>query len=320
MAPTTRGVLNDLAKEQHSHFSMAQCHERRISRRSVAALLAAEEIVRVHRGVYRMASGRETWQGRLMAAVLAAGPEAVASHAWAAKLHGADRIWVPTTPEVSIPWTRRVAIPGVSVHRSRDLESCDTTTKDRVPTTSGARTNVDLAARLSTAQIMALTDDLVCMRKTSRKWQHERACQLVEGRAGVDVILRITRPEAEGEFWSWLERRFHEDVISAFGLPVPSYNVPLHDDDGLIGYADACWELVRSVVVELDGLRFHTLSKARGKDARKSNRYALSDRIPLRFTYLDVVEQPAQVARTVSAALQRASRSTPQPGGETTAP
>lgn len=315
MAATARAVLSDLAKDQHGHFCMAQCHERGIGRRTVAALRAAKEIERVHRGVYRMASARDCWQGRLMAAVLAAGPGAVASHAWAAKLHGVERVWVPTTPEVSIPCERRAVIPGVSVHRSRAIASCDTTTKDRIPTTTGARTNIDLAARLSTAQIMALTDDLICTKKTSRKWQHERACELAEGRAGVGVIVQITKPDAEGEFWSWLERRFHVGVVTAYDLPVPSYNVPLHDADGLIGYADACWERARSVVVELDGLRFHTLSKARGTDARKANRYALSGRIPLRFTYLDVVAEPAQVARTIVAALQQACHREAGAGG-----
>lgn len=132
---------------------------------------------------------------------------------------------------------------------------------------------------------MALTDDLICAKKTSRAWQFERACSLAAGRAGVDVIMRITRPGAEGEFWSWLERRFHVAIVTAYDLPIPQYNVPLRDTEGLIGYADVCWELARSVVVELDGLRFHRLTKARGKDSRKANRYALSGRIPLRFTY-----------------------------------
>lgn len=306
MAATSRAALHTLATDQHGHFSTSQALAQDVSRRTLAALLAAEEIVRVHRGVYRMASTPLTWRGRLMAAVLAAGPGAVASHAWAAKLYEMERVWTPTKPDVCIPWQRTAVVPGVSVHRSRDLRSCDTTTVDKIPTTSPARMNVDLAAGLSAAQTMALTDDLICAKKTSRAWQYERACSLAAGRAGVDVIMRITRPGAEGEFWSWLERRFHVAIVTAYDLPVPQYNVPLRDTEGLIGYADVCWELARSVVVELDGLRFHRLTKARGKDSRKANRYALSGRIPLRFTYQDVVGNPEQVARTVKAALEQA--------------
>lgn len=306
MHRTARAAVHAIAESQHGCFAMSQAAERDISRRTVAAMLAAGEIIRGHRGVYRMASAPVTWRARLMAAVLAAGSGAVASHAWAAWLHGMDRVWLPTEPEVTVPAKRTVVLPGVTVHRSRDLSSCDRTTEANIPATSPARTNVDLAARLPVTQRMALTDDLICRRKTTRSWQYERACALAPGRPGANVIVDITKPGAEGEFWSWLERRFHVGVVEGFGLPVPRYNVPLYDDEGRIGFADACWDLSRSVVVELDGLRFHELSAARRADTRKANRYALSGRLPLRFTYRDVVDHPEDVAATIRTAVQRA--------------
>lgn len=204
----------------------------------------------VHPNVYRLTSATVTWKGRLMAAVLAAGPGAVASHAWALKLHGIDRI----------------------------------VTVDGIPATSGARTAVDLAGTLSEADLMAVVDDVICRRKSTRRWMHRRACHLQHGRPGVGVIVRITAPGAEKDFWSWLERRFDRDVVTRFGLPTPVYNVPVHDDRGRIGYADASWEPGWAVVVELDGLRFHTLSRQRRRDARQHNRYATSGRIPMRFS------------------------------------
>lgn len=306
--PDPIAAISARARDQHSHVTTAQAVADGVSRKALHRLARAGVLVRVHHGVYRLASARVAWQGRLMAAVLAAGDGAVASHAWAAHLHGITRVDMGTEPEITVPGHRTLAIPGVRIHRSRDLPSCDTTVKQGIPATSGARTSIDLASRLPEEEIMTVTDEMICSRATTRKWQHRRAVALHRGRPGVHVIVRITRPGAEDEFWSWLERRFDTGVVRAHGLPVPAYNVPLSDNRGFIGYADACWERALTVVVEVDGLRFHRLISTRRKDARKSNRHALAGRIPLRFVYTDVVQNPACVAAEILRALDRANR------------
>ena len=299
--------LADHTGAQHGHFSTAQARAADISKYAVHRLQGQALTERVHANVYRLTSAPVTWKGRLMAAVLAAGPGAVASHAWALKLHGIDRVRPPVTPQVTIAASRVRVVAGVEVHRSRELERCDIVTVDGIPATSGTRTAVDLASTGSETDVMAVVDDLICRRKSTREWMHRRACHLRPGRPGVGVIVRITHPDAEGEFWSYLERRFDRDVVARFGLPVPAYNVPVHDAHGRIGLADASWEPGSPVVTELEGLRFHSLTPARRKDARRYNRYATSGRIPLRFTYEDVMKTPELVARTILDALSRAA-------------
>lgn len=259
-----------------------------------------------HPNVYRLAAAPVTWKGRLMAGVLAARTGAVASHGWAAKLHGIERVDVPVQPEVTIGATSVRVIEEIRVFRTRELQNCDIVTVDGIPATSGARTAVDLAGWLGKADTMAVVDDTICLRRSTRRWLHRRACALRKGRRGVEVIVWITRPGAEDQFWSWLERRFDRDVVARFGLPAPAYNVGVRDGRGLIGHADASWEPRWPVVVEMDGLHFHRLTGNRRKDARKHNRYATSGRIPLRFTYEDVTKAPQQVARTIREALERA--------------
>jgi hypothetical protein len=63
-----------------------------------------------------VASFPETWRGRLLAALLWAGPEAFVSHRSAAALYGLDGF-----PEGSIEITAPYADPvrGVKVHRSK---------------------------------------------------------------------------------------------------------------------------------------------------------------------------------------------------------
>ena len=68
-------------------------------------------------GVYRIAGTPVTWRSHLLAAVLAGGPGAVASHRSAGALHGLDgcRLGVP---EVSVPRGRRYRPGGARVHES----------------------------------------------------------------------------------------------------------------------------------------------------------------------------------------------------------
>lgn len=306
MATHPLDALAGDTSRQHHHFATWQARAAGVSKHTIYRLRQRGLIERVHPDVYRLTSARVTWKGRLMAAVLAAGPGAVASHAWALRLHGIDRVDVPVEPDVTIRASGIRVIAGVTVHRTRELERCDIVTVDGIPATSGTRTAVDMAGQLGEADTMSVVDDLICGRKATRPWMHRRASHLQKGRPGTDVIVRITAPGADKDFWSWLERRFDQTVVAAFGLPVPAYNVAVYDARGRIGYADASWEPGWPVLAELDGLRFHSLSHQRRKDAQQHNRYATSGRVPLRFTYQDVVKTPELVARTIRDALDQA--------------
>lgn len=299
--------LQDFALTQHGHVSVAQAVSADLTLDDLYRLTKQRALVRVHLGVYRLASAPMTFKGRAIAAVLAGGEGAVASYSWAARLWGATRIPVTEQPEITRPGVSPPRIPGVTVHSSRELEGGDVTEVEAVPVTSGARTAIDLAhSRLNVATTMALVDDLIAMKATTRAWQYRRAQHLIKGRAGVEIISRITRPGAEEDFWSWLERYFDNHVVIAFGLPRPSYNVAVHDQWGRIGIADAVWRLNREVVTEVDGLAFHDLPADRRRDSQKTNRYTLSGRIPLRFTYEDIIRTPAKVADQIRRALDAA--------------
>lgn len=301
--------LQPIARDQHGNVSHTQAATVGVSRDDLHRLVKQRAAVRVHRGVCRLASAPVTFESRAMAAVLAGGEGAVLSHSWAARLWGLTRVPVTERPEIVSPGTNPPRVPGAVVHTSRELDRCDVTTSRGVPVTSGARTAIDLCHdRLDEADTMAVVDDLIGLGATPRKWQYRRACHLVNGRAGVPLIIRITKPGAEEEFRSWLERFFNKAVVVAFDLPRPSYNVAVHDEQGRIGIADAVWPTPREVVTEVDGLGFHHLAEDRRRDSKKTNRYTLSGRIPLRFTYEDVVRTPAEVAHQIRQALDTAQR------------
>lgn len=306
MTAPSLAALAVFTVKQFGHFSLAQARQVNLSRAAIHRLRQQGVVVRVQPRVYRLTSVAESTKGTLTAALLAAGSGAVASHSWAAWLLGLERVSRTRHPEITVPGGSRCRLRGVVMHRTSQLEPSDTVEKDGIPLTSGARTLIDLAGRLSMEQRMALADDAVRLRRTTRQWLYRRACALVNGRAGVTTLVWITRPGAEGEFWSWLERTFGRRVVRAHGLPEPDYNVSLYDDDGFVGVADACWRGDSMVISETDGIGFHASSAQRARDARQSNRHALSGRVVLRFPYEDVVGRPHVVATQIRKALERA--------------
>lgn len=306
MSASSLAALAVFTVRQFGHFSIDQARQVNVGRGAIDRLRQRRVIVRVQPRVYRLTSVPESEKGKLVAALLAAGSGAVASHSWAAWLLGLDRVRRTRHPEIMVAGGSRRTLRGVVIHRTTQLETRDTVEKDGMPLTSGARTVVDLAGRLSVEERMAFADEAIRVRCTTREWLYRRACALSNGRVGVNTITWITRPGAEGEFWSWLERTFDQGVVRAHGLPRPDYNVRLHDDDGFVGIADACWRGDLLVVTEIDGIGFHESAAQRVKDARQSNRHALSGRMVLRFPYEDVVGRPHVVATQIRRALQRA--------------
>lgn len=71
-----------------------------------------------------------------------------------------------------------------------------------------------------------------------------------------------------------------------------------------IGEVDAVW-VGQRVVIELDGLRFHSSPQQRRRDNRKDRRLAAAGWTVLRYTWLDVMERPEELVAEVQQALGR---------------
>jgi len=87
-----------------------------MTKRTIESRLREGAWLRVLPGVYRVCAIPETWRGKLLAAMLWAGPEAFVSHQAAAALYGLDGF--PEGPVV-ISAPNLASIPGVKVHRLR---------------------------------------------------------------------------------------------------------------------------------------------------------------------------------------------------------
>lgn len=292
--------LRHLAATQHGHFTNAQAAMLGVSSRSLTCMRRSGEIEEAHLGIARFNGSPLTWHGRVMAAVLAAGPGAVAGYDTALRLLGLSRHAMTDAIEIVTPRPWLPDRPGIVAHRTRQLERCDRGVCESIPLTSGARTVIDVAGRRDRTDTTALVDDAVCARVTTRRWLFLRGRALRNGRRGVGLIVSLTHPDAAAEFWSWLEREADRQ-FARHGVPAPLWNTRLYDDKGYVGVVDALWKAA-STVAEIEGLRFHTNPTQRRNDARRYNRISRRHRL-LRYTWLDIVERPAEVAIELREAL-----------------
>lgn len=224
-----------------------------------------------------------------MAAVLACGRHAVASHRTAAWLWGLLTDNRPVV-DVTVP-THRRGRDRIRIHQAR-LQDPDRAVVDGIPVTSVARTLLDIAAGgdverpIAEAERRSLFDLQAIEDVTERAHGHRGI-----GRLRAAIASHRSSPLARSE----LEHRFRQ-LIERSDLPLPSFNVTVH------GYeVDALWQPQR-VVVELDGYEFHCTRAAFERDRKRDAELtALGYRV-LRFTWLQVPNALGTIRSTLTQA------------------
>jgi predicted transcriptional regulator of viral defense system len=156
VAPLT--CLENTLAGQHGLVTRAQLLEEGLSRDQIHRMLQGRVLQRLRPGVYIQTGTPRTWSQALMAAVLACGEGAFASHSSAARLWG-FRLNAPEHFEVTVPRPRRPTMNGVAVHNTSLLHPSDITTRDGVPCTSFERTLCDATADHSARQLSYALDD-----------------------------------------------------------------------------------------------------------------------------------------------------------------
>lgn len=272
--------LRALAATQDGQFALRQARALGVGAAAVRWLRDRGETTLLRPGVSRFRSAAGP-ADPAVTAYLACWPDAVISHASAARHHGLQRAAIPGQPHVTVPHHVRRAPAGVRVHSTRRLEAIDVLSVGGLRYTSLARTVCDLGDGADQWWTLALVDDAVAL-GASPRWLHQRATALAAGRSGPVVVMDATAPGAAAAFRSWLERA-SAHVYRVAGIPDPEWNVPVFDDRGRIGVVDALWR-AWWVVSETEGLRFHTTPQRRRRDARRFNRLDEAGYTSRRFT------------------------------------
>lgn len=300
-AAPARVLLAHLAALQDAQYAVAQARALGLGPHATRWLVDSGRTIRVAPGVARFA-GATGEPEPAVTAYLRCWPHATIGYGSAAFLHGLAST-APPQPELVVPHGRRRTPSGVVVHQSRSLPRRDRTFEGAVAYTSLARTVCDLASLEDRSGTLARVDDAVAAGAAPR-WLHQRASALTNGRDGVALVRDATAPRSAPAFRSWLER-ITAVLLALAGLPPATWNAAVHDDRGLIGLVDALW-LNWRVIVEIEGLRFHTSPRARRRDAARFNRLLAAEYVVRRFTWQDVVERPYGTAVAIAEALRDA--------------
>jgi very-short-patch-repair endonuclease len=207
-----------------------------------------------------------------MAAVLGCGKGAALSHRSAAALWGLLPA-VAGPADVSVrDRGGRSRRRGIRIHRSRTLTPELTTRCRGIPVTSPARTISDLRRVLPPAQV-------------------RRAIRQAEA-LGFGLGRGVERDGTRSE----LEHRFRR-LCRRHRLPMPVANAPV---GGFV--VDFLWR-ERALIVETDGYRYHRGRQAFEDDRARDIELRLLGYEVVRFTYRQVLDDPAHVAATVRTLL-----------------
>ncbi len=214
-------ALEERAAVQYGRFTLDQAVSSGLPRRTVYRRTRRGRYVLEHPGVFRFAGLPESWEGSVLAACLAAGQKAVASHRAAARIWGlADQS--SDIVEITVPGPGHPRLRMVTVHRSGDLTGKHITVRRRIPVTNPLRTMVDLAAVLEPEAIEdALDKGLAWPSLFTVKAVEATLNQLSgRGRNGAGVLRKVLEERVLGDAVSdsELEKRMAM-LLKRAGLP-----------------------------------------------------------------------------------------------------
>jgi len=281
------------AARQRGLVTRRQVMEAGGSRGLIVHRLEIGRWVPVGPGVYRVAGVPVTWKQRALAACLAAGTGAVASHRSAAVLWGISG-FRPGPLEITVPPGRSTRNALAQVHRASSIEPVR---RDGVPVTRPARTLVDLAAVVGGDRLEEAVDDVLC----------RRLCRLEElsppgGQRGASALRAVL------DAWNGdalpagvAEMRVVRQLLAA-GLADPVRQHEIHVGGRFVARVDLAYP-DRRLAIELDGFRWHSGRGPFRSDRLRGNRIEAAGWHVLRAAPEDV----AALAAAAAAILRRAA-------------
>ena len=255
----------------------------------------------IHPGVARVIGSASTKHQAIAAAVLAAGPGAMASHRSAILLWDIPR--PPDDPsELILPQRcRQATLEGVIVHRPRDLRDLGAVMRHGIPTVKLLRALCDLGA-VDPSGVHGAVGHVVTNKMASPNsivaaiHTHGR-----RGRPGVPALRdALADWMIDGRFLdSELERRMKK-LIKRHKLPAVEFHPVIRGfeiDFRVVGTA---------ILLECDGWEFHDKHRARFEgDRRRRNELTAAGWIVVNFTWSMLTRQPQWVATIIADAVRR---------------
>ena len=233
-----------------------------------------------------------TVNGRRMAAVLAAGPGAVLSHASAAALWEI-RPTSATRIDVSVRSAAgRTKRPGLRIHRTPTLGADEITEHQAIRVTTPARTLLDLASSLPRRALERALDEA----EINELYDLRELQGVALAHAGERGARHLKRALDEDGDPTLTDSELEELMLA------------LCDEHGLERPKPQAWVAglrvdflfaASRLVVETDGYRYHRTRRAFERDRERDAILARAGYRTLRFTHRQLTREPAMVAATL---------------------
>ena len=283
---------------------------RGISPERIKTLIRRGTLIRVGRGWYVTARTGTAFQGHpdgphllSAGAVLAgSGPDLVASHTTAARIHGLDLL---DRPGETVTVTRA---PGNGSRRSKQrvrlrvaaVPASQVTARYGLRVTTVARTVIDVARTSSFRAGVVTADSALRTKQTSNE----------ELRAILAMCSRwpgVTQATAVVDFADMLSESALESIARVVfresGLPPPQLQAWVGGDER-IGRVDFLWKQFNTIV-EVDGaLKYADPDRAR-QQLRRDAKLRQAGFEVLHFTWWEITQTPENVAASIQAAFAR---------------
>ncbi len=282
---------------QRGVVTLAQMQGAGISPRQVERGLERGDLVRLHRGVYRLGPVSLPHCPE-MAATLACGVNAVLSHRSAAAMYEILDPH-PGPIHITVPHRHRRGDAGIVVHETASLGAHEIRERRGVPLTAPIRTLIDLSGECTPEDLERAISEAFARRLTNLP-SLQRAIGAYRGRRGVARIgalldhgPRLSRSPPE--------RRLLRAIRDA-GLPEPETNV-------MVGRweVDFLWRDA-GLAVEVDAYSTHSSPRAFERDRRKDADLAARGLMVQRFSADHVRDELEYVLAWIAARLAGASR------------
>jgi hypothetical protein len=284
-------VVACIATRQQGRISHAQLLAAGVDRDRIKRWRADGRLRLVYRGVYAVGHTAPSPLADLMAAALACGEGAFASHRSTLHARGVLRER-PPKPEVSVASRAGRRQPRIAVHRVASLPRDDTTTFQAIPMTTVPRALLDVAPTLSPSALCRACHE-AWVRHRVTPAQIEACIARNPTKKGIAKLRRAYGADAT---LSELEKGFLR-LLDHHGLPRPRTNIDLKGDK-----VDCHWPQL-GLTVELHSYGFHATRWAFENDNSRRRR---SRHLP--FTWGDVFERGDQTAAELRPLLEHHGR------------
>lgn len=269
-----------LMRRQYGLITRDQALRCGLNPQQIAWLLTSGRWRLVRPDVYEIAGTPPTWEQAVLAAVFAGGEGVAASHGTAGQLRVLKHV-ADDGLEIVSPLGRHKRLDGVVGHRSGALFDSDLTVYRAIPTTTVARTLIDVSGRFTERKLGQSIDDALRRRILDLEDLRRTAGRLgsAPGRSMRKVHRALGLRLADYDpLDSDLETRALR-VLTAAGLPPPRQQYPI-----VLGGVEVHLDLAypeAKLAIELDGWEWH-----RNRSAFDDDRWRDVELVKLRWMNL----------------------------------